>query len=469
MLVSPFLSSTLSLAHINSLGQTMSIEIYNTKTGRKSPLVTLEEGKIKLYVCGITAYDYCHIGHARSALVFDMIVRWLRYRGFEVTFVRNFTDIDEKIIKRAQEQNTTCEELSNRFIAMFHEDMASLDVLPPTIEPKATEHLPEIIALIEDLIKKGLAYQVDADVYYRVTGFTGYGSLSGRNLEDMQAGARISVNEKKEHPMDFALWKGSKPGEPTWESPWGPGRPGWHIECSAMSRKYLGETIDIHGGGQDLRFPHHENEIAQSEAATDKKFVNFWLEGEHLLVAGEKMAKSLGNIYTLEEVIKRDFDPISLRYLFLTAHYRSKLNFTWKSLEAAQNTLENLTEEVLNWDDPKIGCAEFEGNFAQAINNDLDMPKAVSVMWELVKSDYPTSAKHQSILMMDKVLGLSLDKIKPEKLPEGAQELIQKREESRRQGKFEESDELRIKLQKMGVYVEDTPEGPRWKVKSKSK
>ena len=236
-----------------------------------------------------------------------------------------------------------------------------------------------------------------------------------------------------------------------------------------MAQKYLGDMLDIHTGGVDLLFPHHENEIAQSEAATDKKFVNFWLEGEHLLVAGEKMAKSLGNIYTLEEVIKRDFDPISLRYLFLTAHYRSKLNFTWKSLEAAQNTLENLTEEVLNWDDPKIGCAEFEGNFAQAINNDLDMPKAVSVMWELVKSDYPTSAKHQSILMMDKVLGLSLDKIKPEKLPEGAQELIQKREESRRQGKFEESDELRIKLQKMGVYVEDTPEGPRWKVKSKSK
>ncbi len=243
----------------------MTVSIFNTLANKKVPLETLEPGLVKLYVCGITAYDYCHIGHARSALVFDMLVRYLRYRDYRVTFVRNFTDIDDKIIKRAAEQQTSCEELSERFIREFHNDMAALKTVKPDIEPKATEHVGQIIALIEELIAKGLAYQSGGDVYYRVESFAGYGKLSGRQLSDMQAGARVSVNEEKENPMDFALWKGSKPGEPTWESPWGQGRPGWHIECSAMSREYLGDTFDIHGGGKDLVFPHHENEIAQSE------------------------------------------------------------------------------------------------------------------------------------------------------------------------------------------------------------
>ena len=255
----------------------MTIQIYNTLSGKKEALQTLEPGHVKLYVCGITSYDYCHIGHARSALAFDMIVRYLRYRGYKVTFVRNFTDIDDKIIARAKEQHTTSEELANRFINEFYTDMDTLGVDRPDIEPKATEHIQEMTDIISELIAKGMAYQAGNDVYYIVDSFPEYGKLSKRNLEDMKAGSRISVNEQKHNPMDFVLWKGSKPGEPTWDSPWGPGRPGWHIECSAMSRKYLGETFDIHGGGQDLIFPHHENEIAQSEGANGKPFVKSWI------------------------------------------------------------------------------------------------------------------------------------------------------------------------------------------------
>ncbi|MDH3393782.1 MAG: cysteine--tRNA ligase, partial [Desulfobulbaceae bacterium] len=276
----------------------MKIIIYDTKSGRKTPLEPITPGQIKLYVCGITAYDYCHIGHARSALVFDMIVRYLRHRGFDVTFVRNFTDIDDKIIKRAQEQDTTPEELAERFIGKFHEDMARLGVAAADHEPRATEHIPAIINIIEELIAKGLAYQSGSDVYFAVDKFPDYGALSGRTLEDMVAGARISVNENKTNPMDFALWKGSKPGEPTWESPWGPGRPGWHIECSAMSRELLGNTFDIHGGGKDLIFPHHENEIAQSEGASGEPFAKYWIHHGFVTMKDEKMSKSLGNFLT---------------------------------------------------------------------------------------------------------------------------------------------------------------------------
>ena len=463
------------------------LKLYNFLSRKVEEFKPIRE-TVGLYTCGPTVYDYVHIGNWRTFVFEDILKRALLFNGYKVKHVMNITDIDDKIIKASRNQRLAFREIADKYEKAFFDDLAKLNIIKADIYPRATENISSMIQIIELLISKGFAYKTDDGVYFAIGKFKNYGELSNLSKRKIKTGARVAVDQyDKDQPADFALWKfpsGNTPGvnqaeslrtpgvsqvDPSWDAPFGKGRPGWHIECSAMAQKYLGDMLDIHTGGVDLLFPHHENEIAQSEAATDKKFVNFWLEGEHLLVAGEKMAKSLGNIYTLEEVIKRDFDPISLRYLFLTAHYRSKLNFTWKSLEAAQNTLENLTEEVLNWDDPKIGCAEFEGNFAQAINNDLDMPKAVSVMWELVKSDYPTSAKHQSILMMDKVLGLSLDKIKPEKLPAGAQEFIQKREESRRQGKFEESDELRIKLQKMGVYVEDTPEGPRWKVKSKSK
>nr|MBC8208412.1 cysteine--tRNA ligase [Candidatus Desulfatifera sulfidica] len=273
----------------------MPIKIYNTQTRKKEILDPLETGHIRLYVCGITSYDYCHIGHARSSLAFDMIVRYLRYRDYRVTYIRNFTDIDDKIIQRAAEQNTTTEELAQRFIDEFYVDMDHLGIERPNLEPKATEHIPEMIELIGELVDKGLAYPSQGDVYFAVDQFPEYGKLSGRRLEDMQAGARISVNESKRHPMDFVLWKGSKPGEPTWDSPWGPGRPGWHIECSAMSRKYLGQTFDIHGGGQDLIFPHHENELAQSEGASGTTFVNSWIHHGFVTIRDEKMSKSLGN------------------------------------------------------------------------------------------------------------------------------------------------------------------------------
>jgi cysteinyl-tRNA synthetase len=294
----------------------MTIQTYNTLSGKKEALQTLEPGHVKLYVCGITAYDYCHIGHARSALAFDMIVRYLRYRGYKVTFVRNFTDIDDKIIARAKEQHTTSEELANRFINEFYTDMDALGVDRPDIEPKATEHIQEMTNIISELIAKGMAYQAGNDVYYIVDSFPEYGKLSKRNIEDMKAGSRISVNEQKHNPMDFVLWKGSKPGEPTWDSPWGPGRPGWHIECSAMSRKYLGETFDIHGGGQDLIFPHHENEIAQSEGANGKPFVKSWIHHGFVTIRDEKMSKSLGNFLTIRDILAH-YHPEILRFFYL--------------------------------------------------------------------------------------------------------------------------------------------------------
>ena len=323
----------------------MTIWIYNTRTGEKTELKPLTDNHVKMYVCGITAYDYCHIGHARSALAFDMIYRYLLYRGYKVTYVRNFTDIDDKIINRAREQGTTTEELSERFIRMFHEDMEQLGVAVPTLEPKATENIPEIIDMIAGLIEKGMAYQVDGDVYYAVETFTDYGLLSKRSIEDMQAGARIEVNEKKRNPMDFALWKSSKAGEPTWDSPWGPGRPGWHIECSVMSMKYLGETIDIHGGGSDLKFPHHTNEIAQSEALTKKPFCKYWLHNGFIQVDKEKMSKSLGNFWTVKDILKQ-FDGETIRLFCISTSYRGPIDFSLSALEQAQTSLQRLRDVV---------------------------------------------------------------------------------------------------------------------------
>ncbi|MFZ5760441.1 MAG: cysteine--tRNA ligase [Thermodesulfobacteriota bacterium] len=379
----------------------MTVAIYNTKTGRKEPFTPLADNHVKLYVCGITAYDYCHIGHARSTLVFDLIVRYLRYVGYKVTYVRNFTDIDDKIIKRALEQNTTTEELANRFIDAFHEDMASLGNLPPDIEPKATENIPEIIAIIEDLIAKGYAYEVGGDVYFRVEHFDSYGSLSGRNLDDMMAGARISINEQKQHPMDFALWKSSKPGEPQWDSPWGPGRPGWHIECSAMSRKYLGESFDIHGGGKDLVFPHHENEIAQSEAASGKPFVSTWIHHGFVTIKDEKMSKSLGNFLTIREILAK-YPAEVLRFFVFSTHYRTPLDFSetaMKDAETGLNRLYTCLAEIAGL--PEQGDADAKAvagkknivkieslidRFTQAMDNDFNSAQAMGHVFEVVKA-----------------------------------------------------------------------------------
>ena len=393
----------------------------------------------------------------------------------------NLTDIDDKIIKGARDKGIGISELTKKYTDAFFADLEKLNILKADEYPRATQEIEPMIDLIKKLLDKGVAYEKEGSVYFAISKFKDYGKLSGANVKGVKAGARVDVDEyDKENPSDFALWKresaDAKSRGEAFDSPWGVGRPGWHIECSVMSMKYLGDpstssgrklesfrTIDIHSGGVDLLFPHHENEIAQSEAATGKKFVNFWLEGEHLLIEGEKMAKRLKNIYTLEDIEKKGFEPLALRYLFFTAHYRSKLNFTWESLQASQNSLNNLRREVSMWDAPKVGCAEYESDFKKAINSDLDIPKAVSLMRKMAKSDYPTHAKHQTLLKMDEVLGLGIASVKKAALPKGAKELISEREELRKSGKFKEADEIRGRLIKMGVTIEDTKEGSIWK------
>jgi len=485
----------------------MSISIYNTLAGKKVPLETIEPGLVKLYVCGITAYDYCHIGHARSALVFDMMVRYLRYRGYKVKFVRNFTDIDDKIIKRAAEQNTTCEELSERFIEMFREDMARLKVDDPDIEPKATEHVPEIIEMIRELIDKGMAYPAAGDVYYRVARLKDYGKLSGRQLEDMQAGARISVNEIKENPMDFALWKSSKPGEPTWDSPWGPGRPGWHIECSAMSRKYLGDTFDIHGGGKDLIFPHHENEIAQSEGATGAPFARNWIHHGFVTIKDEKMSKSLKNFLTIREVLA-DYHPEVLRLFMFSTHYRNPLDYSEQALNDSVIGLERLysciaaIEELSGSGTTKVSIissedkdkiTSLEERFIQAMDNDFNTAHGLGMIFETIKDlnrirqQLPPDPNLDDVKFLREsattitklcgILGLLTEQpaefLKDQQQgeltdldisPEEIDKLIIERQQARQEKNWARADEIRDLLLGKGIELKDGAEGTTWKV-----
>ncbi len=487
----------------------MTLSIYNTETGKKSPFLPMAEGQVKLYVCGITAYDYCHIGHARSTLVFDMIVRYLRYRGYRVTYVRNFTDIDDKIINRANEQHTTTMKLANKFINAFHEDMAALGVSPPDIEPRATEHIDEIIAMIETLINNGYAYQQDNDVYYRVEKFKPYGRLSKRNIDDMKAGARISINEKKENPLDFALWKGSKPGEPAWESPWGQGRPGWHIECSAMSRKYLGDTFDIHGGGKDLIFPHHENEIAQSEGATGKTFVNNWIHHGFVTIKDEKMSKSLGNFLTIREIIEK-YSPEVLRLFIFSSHYRSPLDFSASAMTHAEtglNRLYSCLAEIAalpktgNPDHPRSAGKKnikkinsLVHRFCQAMDNDFNTAQGLGHIFETVKAlntilqALPTDPAQADLELLHGaaatirelagIMGLlgsapqdfiaeKQKKILAELKLEPAEidKLIQQRDQARKEKNWAGADEIRDKLAEMNIEIKDSAEGTSWQVK----
>ncbi|NOX25804.1 MAG: cysteine--tRNA ligase [Deltaproteobacteria bacterium] len=378
----------------------MSLQIYDTKIGKKIPFTPLRDNHVRIYACGITAYDFCHLGHARSALVFDMIVSYLRHSGYKVTFVRNFTDIDDKIINRAQKQNTTCAELSQRFIDEFYIDMKALKITPPDYEPRATEHIPEIIDIIEKLMTKGIAYQADGDVYFEVEKFPQYGSLSGRNLDDLKAGARISINKIKKNPMDFALWKASKPGEPKWDSPWGEGRPGWHIECSAMSRKYLGDSFDIHGGGEDLVFPHHENELAQSEGASGKPFANHWIHHAFVTIRDEKMSKSLHNFLTIREVLKRH-QPEALRMMVFATHYRHPLDFSESGLRDAQTSVNRLYNCMAacaaltdGTESSKAVATRAEidklrslpDRFQEAMDNDFNTAQGLGCLFDAVKS-----------------------------------------------------------------------------------
>ena len=488
----------------------MTIRIYNTLTGKKEAFQPLEPGHVKLYVCGITSYDYCHIGHARSALAFDMIVRYLRYRGNRVTFVRNFTDIDDKIINRAAEQHTSCDELANRFINEFYTDMDRLGIDRPDIEPKATEHIPEMVQLIEELIEKDMAYPSGGDVYYAVDSFPAYGKLSRRNIEEMQAGARISVNEMKRNPMDFVLWKGSKPGEPAWDSPWGQGRPGWHIECSAMSRKYLGATFDIHGGGKDLIFPHHENEIAQSEGANCCPFVTTWIHHGFVTIRDEKMSKSLNNFLTIRDLLDH-YHPEILRFFIFSTHYRNPLDFSEIAMQDATAGLDRLYTCVAGID--QIGdlkgadgptsvatakdhdqLAGLEERFQQAMDNDFNTAQAQAVLFDAVKvlnricKDLPElpaqsdvellKASCRKLKSLADIMGLLREDARTylqrqkEKMLVGIDldeaqinALIAERYRCRTEKNWLRSDEIRNELLAQNIELKDGPDGTSWRVK----
>ncbi|OGR16083.1 MAG: cysteine--tRNA ligase [Desulfobacterales bacterium GWB2_56_26] len=488
----------------------MTMRIHNTLSGKKETLQTLEPGHVKLYVCGITSYDYCHIGHARSALAFDMIVNYLKYRGYKVTYVRNFTDIDDKIIARAAEQQTSAEELAARFIREFYVDMDKLGINRPDIEPKATEHISEMIALIEELISKGKAYPSGNDVYYIVDSFPDYGKLSKRNVEDMQAGARISINEQKRNPLDFVLWKGSKPGEPTWESPWGPGRPGWHIECSAMSRKYLGETFDIHGGGQDLIFPHHENEIAQSEGVHGKAFANLWIHHGFVTIRDEKMSKSLGNFLTIRDILTH-YHPEVLRFFIFSTHYRNPLDFSESAMQDATAGLERLYECVAAVDrlDPQKSDANsasiftdndrqllesMESRFQQAMDNDFNTAQAQGIFFDTVKTinricrALPAVPSASDVEFLKKcannlrkladIMGILREDAesflaagKNKMISEGGldvnaiEALIAERNQCRSAKNWARSDEIRDLLLAQNIELKDGPNGTTWSVK----
>ena len=374
------------------------LTIYNTLTGKKEPFQSLQQKTVRMYVCGVTVYDYCHIGHARSALVFDVIRRYLEFSDYKVEFVKNFTDVDDKIIKRANEQGVSCDTITAKYIQAYYEDMGKLGIRQASIEPKATEHMTDIIRLTETLVKKGLAYQVDGDVYFEVAKYSGYGRLSKRRLDDMQAGARVDVDERKRHPMDFALWKSNKPGEPSWDSPWGAGRPGWHIECSAMSMKHLGETFDIHGGGMDLIFPHHENEIAQSCGATGKEFAHYWIHNGFVQINQEKMSKSLGNFFTIREIFEKSKWPEvetgeMLRYFLLGTHYRSPLDFSDQSLLETKNAANGFydlftrlkeSEERATADKDLMEAIErCRVAFRDAMDDDFNTPVAIAELQRL--------------------------------------------------------------------------------------
>ena len=461
------------------------MQVYNTLTRSKGAFTPIESGRVRMYVCGMTVYDYCHLGHARVMVAFDVVTRYLRWRGFDVTYVRNITDIDDKILRRAEENGESIAALTQRMIAAMHEDEARLGVLRPDHEPRATGHLPEIIAMIETLIDKGYAYPAsNGDVYYRVRKFADYGKLNNRNLDEMRAGARVEVDEHKEDPLDFVLWKAAKPGEASWPSPWGEGRPGWHIECSAMSKCCLGETFDIHGGGPDLTFPHHENEIAQSEAANDQPFVNTWMHAGAVRVNQEKMSKSLGNFFTIREVLEVH-DPEVVRYLLVASHYRSPINYAPESLAEARKSLERFYNslEGLPLDGMEAGEGRVDGRFAErftaAMDDDFNTPEALSALFELArelnraKQEGSTKAPALAaeLRRLGSVLGLFTQdpqvflKGGEAGLPLSEAEIeaqIARRAEAKQARDFTAADTIRDELAALGIVLKDSREGTRW-------
>ncbi len=496
----------------------MGLRIYNTLTRQKEPFELLTPGQVRMYVCGITAYDLSHIGHARSALVFDMIRRYLEFKGYEVRFIRNFTDVDDKIIKRAEQEGASAGEISERFIAEYQKDMESLWVLPATVEPKATEYIPQMIALIERLVTRGFAYVVDGDVYFEVKRFPRYGRLSGKNLDELLAGARVEVDERKRDPHDFALWKSAKPGEPSWQSPWGPGRPGWHIECSAMSMEHLGESFDIHGGGEDLVFPHHDCEIAQSEAATEKPFARYWIHNGFVQVNQEKMSKSLGNFFTIREIFQKSPYEIlvtaeALRYFLLGTHYRHPLDFSDEALWEAKRALDRFYDLFLRLDESSAAKGPGDGllpplrerfgeAFRQAMDDDFNTPAAiaqlqvlraeVNKLLETGLSKQACENAREEFRSLGQVLGLfqlsyrewkfgivvqpqTADtrirggepevRLSKESLTdEEIERQVAERTEARRRKDFKKADEIRAELESFRITIEDRPDGTsRWK------
>jgi cysteinyl-tRNA synthetase len=457
------------------------LHLYNTLTQQKEEFTPIEVGKIRMYVCGVTTYDYCHLGHGRMLVVFDVIVRFLRFCGFDVTYVRNITDIDDKIINRANELGIRFDELSEKFITIMHEDEQALNILPPDIEPRATKHIQEILDMVGTLLEKGFAYAaVNGDVYFSVNKFPNYTKLSKRNLDEMLAGARVEVDEAKEDPRDFALWKAAKEGEPGWDSPWGFGRPGWHIECSAMSTKCLGDTFDIHGGGSDLIFPHHENEIAQSECATGNDFARYWMHNGPLRIDDEKMSKSLGNFFTIREVLEK-YSPEVIRYFLISSHYRSGINYSEDNLSQAQAALERFYNALKGIDAGAVAPTAdtvYEKSFRAAMEDDFNTPEAIGALFDLareinrLKQDDADAAAGLSALLISlgSVLGV-LQLPADEFLRQGSEnidtvyieELIARRNTARADKDWAMADQIRDELQVLNVILEDKDGVTSWR------
>jgi cysteinyl-tRNA synthetase len=488
----------------------MSLRIFNSQTKKKEEFLPLHEGKVGIYVCGITAYDVCHVGHARSAVVFDVITRYLRYRGYDVTYVKNFTDVDDKIIEKAQREKKGIAEISERYIREHDEDMEALGVAGPTVTPRATEHIDGMIRLVAALIEKGLAYVVDSDVYYAVEKFPKYGKLSGRDLGDMLAGARIDVNDKKRNPYDFSLWKASKDGEPWWESPWGNGRPGWHLECSVMSQRYLGDTFDIHGGGEDLVFPHHENEIAQSEGATGKPLARYWVHNGFVRVNSEKMSKSLGNFFTIRDILK-EYHPEVLRLFLLQSHYRSPVDFSDAALNEARHGMDRFYSTLKTiWDHlaAGMGVADSSGEptekdreligqlkslrerFTEAMDDDFNTARALGCLFDTIrllnasltgkKAEASTAAlelTEKTLREIGAILGLFIEEpdhylrldreraaVKRGLAVAEIEARIAERWSAREAKEWQSADEIRKSLAARGVILKDSPIATTWTI-----